>query len=169
MKLTGVCSSDSHKAENHPLWSLGKVMTYVYAQELSERGIIEGIKSGRVFMARGNAVLDFYAEEDGRAIFMGGGADDISKTVFNVRLSQHPRGNLFIYLSGQVHDIVHFDGGECESYQFTVPLNQIGYDDNQYIRLEYYDELEAPRFWGDTPRTQSALRLMSNPIYFKRK
>ncbi len=169
MKLTGVCSSDSHKAENHPLWSLGKVMTYVYAQELSERGIIEGIKSGRVFMARGNAVLDFYAEEDGRTIFMGGGADDISKTVFNVRLSQHPRGNLFIYLSGQVHDIVHFDGGECESYQFTVPLNQIGYDDNQYIRLEYYDELEAPRFWGDTPRTQSALRLMSNPIYFKRK
>lgn len=169
IKLTGVCSSDSHKAENHPLWSLGNVMTYVYASELSEAGIIEGIKSGRVFMARGNAALDFYAEEGGRTIYMGETADDISKTAFTVRLSSHPRGNLFIYLSGQVHDIVHFDGGESEAYQFSVPLNHIGDDDNQYIRLEYYDELEAPRFWGDTPRTQSALRLMSNPIYFKRK
>ncbi len=166
--LTGVCSSDSHKAEDHPFWSLGRIMTHVYADELSEKGIIDGLRRGNAFMAKGDSLLDFHASDSGHTVNMGESVMDLENAVFHVRLMNHPAGNLFIYLTGQLHDIVRFSEDD-EDYAFSVSPGCVGSGECQYIRLEFYDELASPRFWGDTPRSQDALRLMSNPIYFSKE
>lgn len=165
-RITGVASSDSHKASGIGIWELGNVVTWVYSENLSEEAILQGIKKGYVFMAKGDARLDFYADCDEAQYCMGDELPLNEGTLFTVELTDVPKGNLIIYLSGQVHDIVHFDDGD-HKYSFSIGRNALR-NENGYIRLEYYDETEPPRFWGDVVRSYDRLRLLSNPIYIRK-
>ena len=164
--ITGTASSDSHKAKNHPAWALGNVRTWVYGDELSERGILEGIKKGRVFMAKGDAEMEFYASLNEERAYMGESVKESDDLEFHVELIDVPEGNLFVYVSGEIDNVIHFDKGS-HKHKFTV--TQLPNREENYIRLEYYDAPNPPRYWGDAPRSQSTLRLLSNPIYIRKE
>lgn len=73
-RLTAVGGSDEHTVDAPMDRNLGTPATVVYARELSEAGIVEGLKSGRVYIrtqhARGPA-LEFSAESGGVVYPMG--------------------------------------------------------------------------------------------------
>ncbi len=72
-RIVGVAGTDSH----HPRDArhrLGQCFTYVHAPELSEAGIVAGLRSGRVYASLGPR-LDYWAATDGGGrIEMGGAA-----------------------------------------------------------------------------------------------
>lgn len=73
-RLTAVGGSDEHTVDAPLDQNLGTPSTVVFARELSEAGIVEGLKSGRVYIrtqhARGPA-LEFSAESSGVVYQMG--------------------------------------------------------------------------------------------------
>lgn len=73
-RLTAVGGSDEHTVDAPQDQNLGTPTTVVFARELSEAGIVEGLKSGRVYIrtqhARGPA-LEFSAESAGETFQMG--------------------------------------------------------------------------------------------------
>lgn len=163
--ITGVASSDSHKAKGHPLWALGCVRTWIYADNLSERGILDGIKRGRVYMAKGKAKMDFYASLEERKAYMGESVCKKDIVGFNVELEEVPEGNLFVYISGELENVVHFKDG---NHKWSFLIKELPDREENYIRLEYYDAPMPPRYWGDAPRSQDNLRLLSNPIFIRK-
>jgi len=73
-RLTAVGGSDEHTVDAPIDQNLGTPTTVIYARELSEAGIVEGLKSGRVYIrtesARGPA-LEFSAHSGGAIYRMG--------------------------------------------------------------------------------------------------
>jgi hypothetical protein len=73
-RLTAVGGSDEHTVDAPLDQNLGTPATVVYARELSEAGIVEGLKSGRVYLrtegARGPE-LEFSAQSRGAVYQMG--------------------------------------------------------------------------------------------------
>ncbi|MGN1163540.1 MAG: CehA/McbA family metallohydrolase [Candidatus Ornithospirochaeta sp.] len=163
--ITGTASSDSHKAKDHEMWALGNVTTWVWAEELSEKGILDGLKKGRVFMAKGEARMDFYAETRKGRAHMGESVEIDDQETFVVKLENVPRGNMFVYISGALDDVVPFGEG---SHTWSFKPKEMSGRDEEYVRLEYYETPSPPRFWGDAPRSQSTLTLLSNPIYLRK-
>jgi hypothetical protein len=72
--LTAVGGSDEHTPEDPDDGRIGRPTTVVYANELSERAILDGLNAGRAYVrTRGvdGPMLDFFAEADGRRYEMG--------------------------------------------------------------------------------------------------
>ena len=74
-RLTAIGGSDNHHADvlDSPS-SIGHPTTVVYAKDLSEASILDGVRSGRVFIdVEGkNRLLDFSAALGGSTSYMGG-------------------------------------------------------------------------------------------------
>ncbi len=51
-RIVGVAGIDTHDPAN-PTHALGQLVTWVYADELSERGILDGLRRGQVYLSRG--------------------------------------------------------------------------------------------------------------------
>ena len=167
IRLIGVASSDSHKATEHPFWALGKLRTWVYAKELSQKGIIEGLKRGNVYMAKGDTRLIFEAISNPKVYHMGEVAGKAEDTVFHIKLENVPRGNLFIYIGGQLENSIYFKDGAPIEYEFSIKSKLTSLKEH-YVRIEYYEMPQEPKYWGDVLRTQSTLLLLSNPIWLKK-
>jgi len=167
LHLVGVGSSDSHKAKGDPVWQLGNIRTWVYAGELSQKGILDGLKSGRAYVSYGDSRLDFSLTQKGQTIGMGGICDCEEEMVFKVTLSQHPRGNLFIIVDGQIHDILAVPASARDTVHFVLHPADTGrnkpYD--SYVRLEFHEELVKAKYYGMAYRDASTMRLLSNPIW----
>jgi hypothetical protein len=73
-RLAAVGGSDEHTPEEAGDRRIGRPATIVFASELSEHAIVEGLRSGRVYV-RTQGVdgpeLDFFATVDGRRYEMG--------------------------------------------------------------------------------------------------
>jgi hypothetical protein len=84
LRVTAVGGSDDHTPEEAADRRIGTPATVVYAAELSERAIVEGLKSGRVYIrTKGpdGPRLDFWAETEGRRYEIGAviqRADDVT-------------------------------------------------------------------------------------------
>lgn len=73
-RLIAVGGSDEHTVDAPLDQNLGTPATIVYARELSEAGIVDGLKSGRVYIRtqhRGGPALEFSAESGGAVYQMG--------------------------------------------------------------------------------------------------
>ncbi len=75
-RLTGVGGSDNHNASLAPQTrsAVGYPTTVVYASELSERAILEGIRAGHVFVdvqGSRNRAIEFTAMAGGKTVMMG--------------------------------------------------------------------------------------------------
>lgn len=74
-RLTAIGGSDNHHADlmDAPS-SIGHPTTVVYAKDLSEKSILDGIRSGRVFIdveGSKNRLLDFWAKRGASTTYMG--------------------------------------------------------------------------------------------------
>jgi hypothetical protein len=67
-RIVAVGGSDRHQppfAGELGMYDVGAPTTWVYAQELSERGVLEGLRAGRVFISEGIQGPRIYLEADG--------------------------------------------------------------------------------------------------------
>ena len=76
-------------------------------------------------------------------------------------------GNLIvIYEDGtEVADPAYVFPGDT----FTLPESWIAESGESYVRVEFHEMKERPRFFGMCFRDHSTTRLISNPIWLKRK
>ena len=169
-RLIGVGSSDSHHPTIDGPWQLGKIRTWVFAKDLSQRGILDGLREGKVFISHGEASLDFnLITEDGVVHGMGEAVniDDDEWIDVSVSLYNHTSGNLFIMVSGLLFDVRYFESGERDLYSLHIkvvdlPKTKTGL---RFIRLEFHEDIEKAKFWGMAWRDSTSMRLLSNPIW----
>jgi hypothetical protein len=90
-RLTAVGGSDEHTPEESNDRRIGTPTTVVFANELSEHAIREGLKSGRVYIRThgpDGPRLEFFAESGGRRYEMGG----VVPPALNVTLHANVKG-----------------------------------------------------------------------------
>jgi hypothetical protein len=88
--LTAVGGSDEHTPEETADHRIGRPTTMVFANELSERAIVDGLRSGRVYIrAQGpdGPGLDFFATAGERRYEMGADVPTVSTVTLHARLS----------------------------------------------------------------------------------
>jgi hypothetical protein len=156
-RLTAVGGSDNHRAEWPPehVGSVGYPTTVIYARDLSVAGILDGIRSGRVFidlMGSRDRMLEVQAVAGGSSAVMGG-------------LLAAPSGqavNLEVHAAGCSGGSVHFyiDGEESSA----VPAQTIASADEA---LHAAWQSDGSRHWirAEVIDADGHLLLLGNPVY----
>lgn len=160
LRITGVAGTDSHDphAGRH---RLGQVFTYVYAPELSQQGIVEGLRKGWAYVALGGARMEFSATSGGRWAGMGGslGAGQVH---LQARLEHLPHpSRVLLIKNGFYHTHRDVPAGPNLSLEFHDPDGRSG----DFYRLEAF-ALTPQREGGNGREWQNTL-LLSNPIFLE--
>lgn len=159
-RIIGVAGTDSH----HPREArhrLGQCFTYVHAPDLSEAGIIAGLRSGRVYASLGPR-LDFRAETAaGARVEMGGAVSRgaalrLAVTLHELRFP----AQAFLLKNGFFHESLAVEptgAGESREVAFADTPEGTG-----YYRVEVYAATpQEPRVY----RQPAALLALTNPIF----
>ena len=161
-RIVGVGGTDSH----HPYegyHAMGKLLTWIYADELSEQGILAGLRRGRVYVSKG-AELRF------NAVNASGQTAEMWETLpahnqpatFNLSVKSKDKLRLFIFKDGLLLDTFVLDNqpDEWSEISFTdQPLSR------SYYRVEMHSEYTHPEYPGIFWRDQATFRAASNPIF----
>lgn len=170
-RLTGVGSSDSHHPTDGGPWQLGHVLTWVYADSLSQADILAALRKGHAYVGVAGARMRMVGEGAGQTAQMG---DTIvlapgERATISVELPDHPRGNLFAYADGMMLDAVYYAKPGTDTYEVTLDEKWIAPRGESYVRIEFHEMAEEPAFYGLAFRDHLSVRLISNPIWLKRK
>jgi hypothetical protein len=166
--LTGVASSDSHHPTEPDIWKLSEHVTWIYAEKLSQQGLLDGLRRGHAYAAAKGCRMTFTARCGEQTAMMG---DTLSvphgqKVQFHVTMENAPAGNLFIVQDGTILDMRYFDGASHKEDTFS--LTEHDWQEHSYLRLEYYQvEGERPYF-GYSNHSWREMQFLSNPIWLKR-
>ncbi len=161
-RVVGVGGIDSHNPFTG-LHKLGQVVTWVYAQELSEKGIIEGLRRGRVYISRGPQLLFTATDAKGASAEMW-------------ESLEVGKGPITLTVEVQCHEplrvVVVKDGYPFESKEIVPRGDErltVTFDDKPqrpcFYRVELHSifshELQPKLKWRDF----TTMRAMSNPIW----
>ena len=166
--LTAVGSSDSHHPTKPGPWKLGQVRTYIYADSLSQRDLLAGLKAGHAYISVGECEMALTASCADQQVMMGDTLHIVHGQSIDVQIDllRHPKGNLFVYLNGCLLESYYIDHESPVTISLQL-LEQLT-ENNGYLRVEFYEiEGDLPYF-GYSWRNWQSLRLISNPIYFTR-
>jgi len=126
-RLIGVGGSDSHDGTNaadHPP-AVGNPTTVVYARDLTQTAIIDGIREGRLFIdlaMNPDALLDLQLSDGRQTVAMGGRMQPGAKVSAQVTV-RAPQGVRLELLDGSVLLASRtIDGERGSEAQLTVPL-----------------------------------------------
>jgi hypothetical protein len=165
-RVLGVPGIDSHHPESG-IGRLGQAVTYVYADELSERGIVAGLRRGRVYGTLGPLMDVRVRCGDGRVLQMGETASDCpGPAQVQVDYCSDEPLRLFIVKNGLLLHHFEIEGsqGKWRSVQFTDESLGPG-----YYRVELHgihaDELRPHLAWRD----HTTIRAFSNPIWMSER
>lgn len=159
LRLTAIGGSDNHRPdrqESRFVTPIGTPTTVVYAQDLSQIAILEGIR-------RGNVYLDVQGQA-GRALeFSGASCEDRSSMMgeeleapegrplrFTVRVAGIEGGQLVVWLGRPQSQRLHQVSIKSPDETITIPWRADGMD--HWISVDVRDQL-------------GRLAMMSNPIY----
>jgi hypothetical protein len=150
LRLTAVGGSDEHTPDETADYAIGQPTTVVWARELSEPAIVEGLKSGRVYVrTRGpdGPTLEFDAEHAGARVPMGASVPATGP----VRLQLQAR---IERADGQ--SVEWIKNGEVVASERVATVNERAVE-------------AAPGDWfAVVVRDQGDPTLLSNPIYVTR-
>jgi sugar phosphate isomerase/epimerase len=159
-RIVGVAGTDSH----HPRDArhrLGQCFTYVQAPDLSEAGIIAGLRSGRVYASLGPR-LDFWAETtQGIRVEMGGTI--ASGTPLRLGIALHDLrfpAQIFLLKNGYFHESLAVEPtgvGEAREVTFADSPEGAG-----YYRVEVYAASPQEQ---RAYRHPAALLALTNPVF----
>ncbi|WP_263368322.1 CehA/McbA family metallohydrolase [Edaphobacter bradus] len=156
-RLTGVGGSDNHNATMDPQAhsAVGYPATVVYAAELSERAILEGIRTGHVFVdvqGTRDRGIEFTAQADGKTVMMGDAIAPVAGA--NVHLVLTMNG-----LEGAHAEVIR-DG------EVTTLLDASVVKEHTETR-EFDYEADGKRHWVrvNVRAADGALLILGNPIY----
>jgi hypothetical protein len=165
-RIVGVGGTDSHDPfqGNH---KLGQLVTWVYADELSEKGIIAGLRRGRVYVSKGPQLRFTASCETGEPSEMGESLRlDDSPITFRVDVLTDEPLRLFIFKNGFLlnhHIVFAGNADEWQSIRFIDRPKQSG-----FYRIELHTNTERSGnasypdiYWRD----YSTMRALSNPIW----
>lgn len=164
--LTAVGSSDSHHPTKPGPWKLGQVRTFIYADSLSQKNLLAGLKAGHAYISVGGCEMTFTAVCGDRRAMMGDTLPIVpgQPVEAQIELLVHPKGNLFVYLNGCLLES-RYVGSEAPA-TIAVRLPEHGAERAGYLRAEFYEIEGALPYYGYSWRNWQSLRLISNPIYF---
>ena len=111
-RITGIAGSDNHNADLPPeaRSALGRPTTVVYASELSERAILQGIRAGHVFVdvdGTRDRLIEFTARAGSQSAVMGDAMKAASgeRVQFAVRTIGLAGSHVEIIQDGRVTDL----------------------------------------------------------------
>jgi hypothetical protein len=161
-RIVGVGGTDSHQPYegNH---AMGKLVTWVYADELSERGILDGLRRGRVCVSKGCEIRFSCAGNDGKIAEMWETISSASKPVtFSLKFKSVEKLRLFIIKDGLLFDNIELDNipGEWSEITFSDQPSK-----RSYYRVELHQEFTHPDYPGVKWRDHTTFRAASNPIF----
>ncbi len=161
-RIVGVAGTDSH----HPYegtHALGNLVTWVFADELSEQGILAGLRRGRVYVDKG-AELRFTAKNaSGQVAEMWETLPANGQPVtFRLEIKSQDKLRLFIVRDGLLADTFPLETtpGEWSEIAFTEQPNRKSYYRVE-LHLDQADEKYPGIFWRD----HETFRAASNPIF----
>ncbi len=165
-KLVGVGSSDSHNPFQMPFWKLGEIFNWVYADELSEKGIVAGLKRGIVYASRGPEIQFVARNSSGKRAQMWESLPLEKEAItFEVRVKNSPKANLFVIKNGYPFNDFEIETAGSEWQTFTF------HDTPQkpaYYRLELHQYKKSSTYIGITWRNHKTMLVISNPIWVGR-
>ncbi|MBW4043881.1 MAG: CehA/McbA family metallohydrolase [Acidobacteria bacterium] len=154
--LTGIGGSDNHNAPKPPdePGSVGSPTTVVYAHELSVPAILDGIRSGRVFVdltASRNRLLDVTAHNAAQSAAMGDTLHAASRDT--IRFDVH-----IIGCAGSRAEAI-VDGKQDDA----MPAQSIGNED----AVLHFSETAGAAHWVrfNVRGADGKLQLLGNPVY----
>jgi len=155
-RLTAVGGSDNHHAdvENTPS-SIGHPTTVIHAEELSQTAILEGIRSGRVFIdvdGSRDRILDFWAARGSSNVYMGEN--------FNVAQGSTIRFS--------VH-VTHAIGARVEviedSHRIDLLADSALKQDEETKTFDWHGDGSRHWFRVNVRSVEGRLLLVGNPVY----
>lgn len=155
-RVIGVGGSDCHDPAD-PGQALGQVVTVVHAERGDERGILDGLMAGRVWVGRG-AEMDMRVD----GVPMGGTAEP-GRVRIEVEARADEPVSVFVIRDGLLLAVL--PGGDG-----VTGLDDV-IDGPGYYRAEVHAAPagDDPRFWASARRDHASLRAAGNPVWINAK
>lgn len=170
LHLTGVASSDSHQPTQPGVWKLGEHITWIYADSLSTQGLLNSLRRGHAYAAAKGCRMTFAAQCGEKSAVMGDTLTvrDGESIRFCVTMQGVPAGNLFLMQDGTILDMRYFDGSPAKTYTFQLDSGAV-LPGGSFLRLEYYQVLGNPPYFGYSKHSWRDMQFLSNPIWLKKE
>ena len=149
-RITGIGGGDEHGAR--PRGRVGSPATVIFAAELSEAGLLDGIRSGRVYVrTRGpeGPVIDLTASSHGESVPMGGVLGVAGPVRLDMKIDRAAGQYVEVVRNGEVIEKLDVPG-ESASLSTTVPVSS-----GQWVHVRLRDAMGMTAF--------------SNPVYVRAK
>jgi len=161
-RLIGVAGTDCHYPENE-IEKLGKVVTWVHAKELSQKGIIEGLKNGNVFISFGPKIDFSIRNASGSTAIMGESIRcDGSPLKLSISVTSDKPFRVTIIKNGFFLHSISIESSQ-ESPQVTEFVDNNPF--SGYYRFELHDIKNNPTYRGIEWRDFTTIQALSNPIW----
>jgi hypothetical protein len=154
LRITAIGGSDNHRPDRIEA-GVGSPATVVYARELSQLGVLEAIRAGRVFVdieGRPDRMLEFHARAGASQAMMGEAlaAPRGAEVRFTLRVAQARGARIVLLLDGEPAPL----------------LDRIDIDGDEVLR-EFSWRSDGRRHWirVDVRDAANKLILLGNPIY----
>jgi hypothetical protein len=158
-RIVGVAGIDSHDPFEG-FHRLGQLVTWVYADHLSEAGIVAGLKRGRVYVSKGPE-LRFTAHSGGQSAEMW---ESLPPGAITLDVAVRADEDLRLYV---LRDGLPFDSvpvtrthGRWTTLTFHDQARQ-----RAYYRVELHSQYHDPAFPYLRWRDHTTMRALSNPIW----
>jgi hypothetical protein len=161
-RIIGVAGTDCHNPENK-IEKLGKVVTWVHAEELSQRGIIDGLKKGNVYVSHGPK-MDFSVSNTSGEIAGMGASIQSDKRPLKLTISVESNNALraTVIKNGMFFNAKSIESGKGETQiiEFIDAKPMPG-----YYRVELHEILANPAYRGIEWRDFTTIQVISNPVW----
>ena len=161
-RIIGVAGTDCHYPENE-IETLGKVTTWVHAKELSQKGILEGLKKGNVFISFGPKIEFSIQNANGSKAQMGGSIKSNDEPLnLSISIESDKPTRVTIIKNGFFLDSIDVvpEKGIPQVVEFVDNKPLPG-----YYRFELHDIKNNPTYRGIEWRDFSTIQALSNPIW----
>jgi hypothetical protein len=164
--VVGVAGTDSHNIDETDQ-ALGKLVTWIYADELSESGILAGLRRGQVYVSRG-AELRFSAfNENGQQAQMWESLPHDPPPTLEISYRSKDPLALFVIRDGfVVHErALDASSSEFQTVHYHEPRMGERHLNPGFYRVELHTDVQSQN--GSMPpwRDHNTVRALSNPIW----
>lgn len=157
-KIIGVSGTDCHNPKND-IKKLGKLVTWVYASELSAKVILEGLKKGNVFISLGPKLEFSVGNSEGKIAKMGEMIQSGGQPIeLSISVDSDMPLRVVVIKNGLIFNstIVHTEN----KIKFTDYRPTIG-----YYRVEFHHVLENTLYPDTEWRDFETIQALGNPIW----
>ena len=160
-RIIGVAGTDCHNVNNKN-HKLGDLVTWVYADELGEGGIIDALRRGRVYVSRGGEMRFWAENNNGRRAEIGEALPCAeSPVVFKVQVNTQRDLRMYVVKNGLYFKRIFVPASDSwQTVEFSDHPNR-----SSYYRLEFHRVYLDQNFPGIEWRDFSTTEMLSNPIW----